>query len=81
MFKAEDLTQHVASRLLDYFGRRTPWQRRLWNIGSILALNETIEAAELVRRGHLTSGSFRDLANSLKKKLGRDPGIGGPDLR
>jgi hypothetical protein len=81
MFKTEDSTLRVASRLLDYFGRRTPWQRRLWNVGSILALNETIEAAELVRRGHLTSGSFRDLANSLKKKLGRDPGVGGPELR
>ena len=51
MFKTEDSTRYVASRLLDYFGRRMPWQRRLWNVGSILALNETIEAAELVRRG------------------------------
>lgn len=81
MFKQEDSTQYVGSRLLDYFGRRTPWQRRLWNIGSVLALSETIEAAEMVRRGHLTSGSFRALASSLEVKLGRDPGVGGPDLR
>lgn len=81
MLLEEDSTQHVASRLLDYFGRRTPWQRRLWNVGSMLALSETIEAADMVRRGHLVSGSFRDLANTLKKKLGRDPGVGGPDLR
>ena len=81
MFKREDSTQHVASRLLDYFGRRTPWQRRLWNVGSILALRETIEAAELTRRGHLTSKSLKDLTGSLKRKLGRDSGVGEAGLR
>lgn len=81
MFKSEDSTERVATRLRDYFGRRTPWQRRLWNVGSVLALNETIEAAEQYREGHLRQGSLRDLSDSLKKKVGRDPGVGGPELR
>lgn len=68
MFKSEDSTERVATRLRDYFGRRTPWQRRLWNVGSVLALNETIEAAEQYREGHLRQGSLRDLSDSLKKR-------------
>jgi len=81
MFNSEDSTQHVGSRLKDYFGRRTPWQRRLWNVGTALALMETIEAAEHFRNGHLNAGSFKDLTGSLKAKLGKDPGTGGGDVR
>jgi hypothetical protein len=81
MFETEDPTSHVAARMLEYFGRRTPWQRRLWNVGSILALDEAIEAAHLVRGGHLSAGALRDLSASLQTKLGKDPGIGGPEVR
>lgn len=48
MLSAEPLDQLVAARLLDFFGAETPWQRRLWDVGTCLTLREIIEAADAV---------------------------------
>jgi len=32
------------ARLLDFTGETTPWQRRLWSLGTVLALRELHEA-------------------------------------
>ena len=48
------VTASVLARFLDYSGRRTNWQRRLWNPGTVTVLRETLEAVVEVPRffGH-----------------------------
>lgn len=41
----------VVARLLDYFGRRTNWQRLLWNPGTVTVPQETPEAVDLLATG------------------------------
>lgn len=45
---ANDDERIIAARLLDFFGRTTPWHRGLWNPGLILTLRELLEASEAV---------------------------------
>src|SRR6266542_2969030 len=66
---------HVASRLRDFFGERTHWQRRLWNVGLVLSIREVLEAAEEQGKA-LHPAAVRDLADSVKAKIAVDPGAG-----
>jgi len=70
------LNQVVATRLLDFFGRATPWTRKLWGAGSLLMLRELIEITDAVAMGTLTDSSARWLANTMKQQIGPDPGLG-----
>lgn len=65
----------VFTRLLDFFAPQAPWQRRLWDIGSLLSLEETLEAAEAVAEGVLTDTAFDYLRHSVGVSIGQDPGI------
>lgn len=69
-------TMYVAARLDDYWGRRKPWQRRLWNLGTVATLEEVVEAAAMQREGHFQERSVATLAAAASRQLGRDPGIG-----
>jgi len=71
----------VLARLLDYWGRRTDWQRRLWNPSAVTVLKETLEAAVELERGHLREGTVRDLAATAERQAGPDHGIGPSDFR
>lgn len=73
--------QHVGARLLEFFDSRTPWHRGLWNVGSVLALREVIEAAEAGQAGALSDAAIRFLASRTEVAVGRDPGIGPPEER
>ncbi len=73
--------EHVVARLRDYWGRRTPWQRRLWNPGSLLLLEELVEGGEQFREGLLKQGSLRDLGARAKVRLGQDIGLGDGEAR
>lgn len=53
----------VAARLLDYFARRTDWQRRLWNPGTVTVSRELSEAADLLKSGHLRPVTVQELAS------------------
>lgn len=44
----DTLGKAVVARLLDFFGERTSWQRRLWTTGTIMRLQETVEAVDLL---------------------------------
>ena len=46
-----------AARLLDFTADTTPWQRRLWNVGTVLALRELYEAGQWIDAQVLQSGS------------------------
>lgn len=72
---------HVGVRLLDFFDSRTPWHRKLWNIGVALTLQETAEAISAVRAGVLSDESLGFLLNVAQKMVGRDPGTGTAEER
>ena len=61
---------HTGARVLDF---RSPWNRRLWNVGLSLTLREVLEAAEAVSAGVLSPSSLNFLANVAQKIAGTDP--------
>ena len=76
----------VIARLLDYFGRRTNWQRRLWNPGTVTVLQETLEAVDLLAEGHLLPRTVTELARVTQCRVGSSCGSthairGGPSRR
>ena len=71
----------VIARLLDYFGRRTNWQRRLWNPGTVTVLQETLEAVDLLAEGRLLQRTVTELARVARRRAGPDLGVGPPAVR
>lgn len=67
---------HVVARLLDFFGVPTPWYRRLWCPGAVLALREVLEASHAVRAAILSEDTFGSVVRSATALTGPDPGIG-----
>ena len=72
---------HVGARLLDFFDSRSPWNRKLWNIGLVLTISEVVEALEGHRVGVLSEQSLRYLLAHAQKAAGTDPGVGSPEER
>lgn len=69
-------TSLVLARLGEFFGHRTPWHRRLWNVGSNLALHEVIEYADGCLSGATRSTEgLRYVIGTIKRQVDRDPGI------
>ena len=81
MLRNETLDQLIAARLLDFFAAETPWQRRLWDIGSCLTLAEIEEAADAVAEGALSDQALNWLKGSVIEVTGPDLGIGTPAER
>jgi hypothetical protein len=73
--------EHIAARLRDFFEDSTPWERRLWDTGTILTLNELFEASQWCAKGVLSSGAVTWLARDLERLAGKDRGVGDRDLR
>ncbi|MEV8435071.1 integrase [Streptomyces chartreusis] len=74
--------RHVLARLSDFFAdERVPWPRRLWDIGSVLALEELWEAGHWQSHNVLSASACDWQRNGLKAILGRDAGLGDKDLR
>ncbi|MFE7133726.1 integrase [Streptomyces sp. NPDC057638] len=66
----------------DYFAdERTPWPRRLWDIGSVLALEELWEAGHWQAHSVLSLSACDSQRNELRALLGRHAGLGDKDLR
>lgn len=74
-------SQHIVARLRDFFGETTPWQRRLWDTGTVLALRELSEAADWCLKGVLSGSAVAWLARDIERLAGRDRGVGERDLR
>lgn len=74
-------TEHVAARLFDFFGDSTPWNRRLWDTGLVVALRELEEASLWRSRNVLSSSAIAYLAHDLEELSGKDRGVGDRDLR
>jgi hypothetical protein len=69
------------ARLLDFTGDTTPWQRRLWSLGTALALRELYEAGPWVDAQVLSPGALQWLCRDLERLAGDDAGLGAPEVR
>ncbi|MER6594201.1 hypothetical protein ABT214_20600 [Micromonospora purpureochromogenes] len=68
--------QAVWKRLLDYYGRATPWSRQLWRLSTPLEIDELLEAGKARHSATLSDGSIKYLMQSLAERVKRDVGIG-----
>ncbi|MFI6689186.1 integrase [Streptomyces sp. NPDC050485] len=74
--------RHVLARMADYFtDEGTPWPRRLWDIGSVLALEELWEAGYWQAHQVLSPTACDWQRNELSALIGPDRGLGDKDLR
>lgn len=67
--------------MLDFFQATSPWQRRLWDVGTCLLLEEVIEAAAWRGRRVLSDGAVTWLARDAERIAGRDPALGEAAVR
>lgn len=63
----------AAWRLLEFLSERAPWQRSLWGVGVVLAMDELYEACIVSKQGHLSEGSIKRISTSLQKRVGQHP--------
>jgi hypothetical protein len=75
MLKLDDYSQLVVARLIDFFGFNTSWQRRLWDVGTSLALRELLEATEAVQGGALSKAALNRVIASLRSAALSDPAV------
>jgi len=71
----------VGARIHEYLAGRQAWNRRLWGVGSALAIRELVEAIEESRNGTLSEEAVSYLANAASVELGPDAGAGDPAQR
>jgi hypothetical protein len=73
---------HVLARLTDYFmSEGIPWTRRLWDVGSILALEELWEAGVWQPKKVIAGSAMDWQRHELRRLVGPDLGMGESDLR
>ncbi|XVU23890.1 hypothetical protein ACQPZJ_42700 [Actinoplanes sp. CA-054009] len=73
---------HVRARMIDFFTLEAqPWPRRLWDVGSLLALEELLEASSWARHRVLSTAAVDWQRHQLLKVIGPDVGLGDRDLR
>ena len=70
---ANDNERIIAARLLEFFGRRTPWHRGLWNPGLILTLRELLEASEAVSNQILHRNALNVIKSTCLQLLAGEP--------
>ncbi|MEW2355971.1 integrase [Spirillospora sp. NPDC029432] len=74
-------SRRLAARMLDFTSPTTPWVRRLWDVGTFLALEELHEAGEWVDGGVLHAAAVEWPRLAMERVLGSDPAIGSKDVR
>ncbi|MGW8863349.1 hypothetical protein ACWGNY_30755 [[Kitasatospora] papulosa] len=79
---ADLYARHVLARMADFFtDEGTPWPRRLWDIGSVLALEELWEAGHWQAHNVLSPSACDWQRNELRALIGPDQGLGDRELR
>ena len=73
--------EHLSARLLDFTADTTPWQRRLWDLGTVLALREAYEAGQWIDAQVLSQAAMHWLCQDLERLAGGDRGVGEPEVR
>lgn len=66
----------VGARLIDFFNETAPWQRRLWDVGTCMLLDEVVEAVGWRSKGVLSAGALTWLVRDAERIIGRDPAAG-----
>ncbi|MEV7807881.1 hypothetical protein AB0O28_33520 [Microbispora sp. NPDC088329] len=67
----------VTARVQELLESWRPWHRRLWDVGTVLALREAVEAADWVGRHVLSQASLAWYAReSLLPRLKTDSALG-----
>ena len=74
-------SRHLVARFLDFASPKTPWARRLWDLGSFLALEELHDVGVWLDRQVLSPGAVRWLQHDLQTQLGQDTAFGTQELR
>jgi hypothetical protein len=73
---------HIRARMIDFFTLEgQPWPRRLWDVGSLLALQELLEASSWARDRVLSTTAVDWQRHELLKVIGPDVGLGAKELR
>ncbi|WP_202997255.1 hypothetical protein [Paractinoplanes lichenicola] len=68
--------------MIDFFTLEgVPWPRRLWDVGSLLALQELLEASSWARHRVLSPAAVDWQRHQLLKVIGPDIGLGDRELR
>lgn len=75
------VTNLLQARVLEQIEAWTPWDRRVWHTGTVLALQELVEASSWSVRGVLSDSAVQWLRSSLLPELGRDQGLANPATR
>lgn len=78
---ASPYSRHLAARFLDFTSPKTPWARRLWDLGSFLALEELYDAGVWLDRQVLSPRAVKWLQHDLQIQLGQDAAFGTKELR
>lgn len=78
---ASPYSRHLAARFLDFTSPKTPWSRRLWDLGSFLALEELHDVGIWLDRQVLSPSAVQWLQHDLQKQLGQDIAFGTRELR
>jgi hypothetical protein len=73
--------EHLAARLLDFTADTTPWQRRLWDLGTVLVLKEVYEAGQWIDAQVLSEAAMHWLCHDTERLVGKDLGVGEPEVR
>lgn len=81
MINQDPFSDQVCARMFDYFSHRAGWYRKSWDLGLSLGLRELEEAVSARDHGYLSNQAVRWLAGSLRRPGGRDPGVGGSEIR
>ncbi|MFI5911298.1 integrase [Dactylosporangium sp. NPDC051541] len=79
---AENYDRHIRARMIDFFTLEgLPWPRRLWDVGSLLALEELLEASSWARHRVLSTAAVDWQRHELLKVIGPDVSLGAKELR
>ena len=73
--------RHVLARLADFFADTSPWTRRLWQVSSVLALEEAAEAGTWLDNRSLSTSAMTWFLRAAERQLGPDCGLGESGLR
>ncbi|MGZ1491236.1 hypothetical protein [Brevibacterium sediminis] len=74
-------SRHVVARFADFTNPKTPWPRRLWDLGTFLALEELHDVGIWLDRNVLSPSAVNWLQRDLEPQLGQDVGFGTNDVR
>lgn len=68
--------KRIAARVAELFRPELRWHRRLWTVGTALALRELLDGAQAVDNSILSQGTFDHLRANLHRLTDRDEGLG-----